>query len=204
MQYDQAWDNEWDKVHQLREWGSCPEPMMARFAKRRLKVGSRVLDIGCAAGAQSFWLHDNGYTAYGMDASPAAIARAVGRQESRGLKGIRFNVHDMRDPIQTQARFFDGVVDVCCLQHISWSDLPRVLSNLKAVMVPGSWLFSMTATDKHSEQPYGVFRRCSGIEQVIAPFHEAGFDEFGVEMHRTTDGQSIAEHFVVECRLQRP
>lgn len=199
MQYDHNWDNEWDKVHREREWGSCPEPMMARFVKRRLKVGSRVLDIGCAAGAQSFWLYDNGYTAYGIDASPAAIARAVGRQEARGIKGIRFRVHDLRN--QVQDGYFDGVIDVCCLQHISWAELPRVLKNLKEVMRAGAWLFSMTATDNHTDdKSVGILRKCSGVEQVIAPLQEAGFREFSVGLHRTTDGESVAEHFVTECR----
>ena len=199
MDYDYMWDDAWDKVHRAKEWGSCPEPMMARFAKRRLKVGSRVLDIGCAAGAQSFWLYDNGYTAYGIDNSPAAIARALGRQEARGMKGIRFRVHDLKNPFQDG--YFDGVVDVCCLQHIGWIDLPKVLKNLREAMKTGGWLFSMTATDNHTDdKSVGVLRRCSGAEQVIAPFQAAGFGEFGIGMSRTTDGESVAEHFVLECR----
>src|SRR5258706_4695826 len=73
----------WDDLHRQVQWGTCPEPAVARWAMRRwggrdkdAKGSVHLLEVGCGVGAMSFWLANNGFLVDAIDASAEAIQRA--------------------------------------------------------------------------------------------------------------------------------
>lgn len=206
MSYDDTWDN----IHAEREWGTCPEPLMARFAKRHLRVGARVLDVGCGVGAQTFWLHDNGYSVEGIDPSVKAIERAVGRRTARGAHDLpRFACTEAASAhCRYPSSHFDGIVDVCTLQHVGALCIDSAIKSLVNVLKPLGWLFSMTASTGHKADDSGTFRRNSNFEEAMAPYVRAGLQNFTIDMRSITDNGRgpgrVFEHFVITCQKPGP
>jgi len=191
----------WEEVHQVRHWGTCPEPAMARFVRRRLKPGDWVLDVGCGVGAQTFWLNDNGFNVNAIDVSPTAIRRmmerpapnheAVGRRVmvvadvTRGLVDMPSNSHD-------------AAIDVCCLQHIvNPAELSRAMSGIRSALKPGGWLFSVLATDRHAQIAFGGMEAHGyRASEAVALFKHAGFNVVTIHTKEHTDDFKLSDNVV--------
>src|SRR5258705_12649916 len=72
----------WDDLHRTVQWGTCPEPAVARWAMRRwggrdkdAKGSVHLIEVGCGVGAMAFWLADNGFLVDAVDASDEASKR---------------------------------------------------------------------------------------------------------------------------------
>ncbi len=70
---------------------------------------SSVLDVACGIGTQALGLARLGYQVTASDLSPAAIRRARGEAEQRGLS-IAFSVADMREAAARHRRAYDVVI----------------------------------------------------------------------------------------------
>jgi SAM-dependent methyltransferase len=89
--------------------------------------GSRSIDIGCGEGELSGYLAEQGFTASGIDISPAAIERA-NRKYGR-TAGASFAVHDICASPPTGGPF-DVVVDRGCLHQMALADRPAYRRHL--------------------------------------------------------------------------
>jgi SAM-dependent methyltransferase len=108
-----SWDPVWEQVHQSREWGRYPSEELIRFVMRQWKHAPdrqaiRGLEIGCGQGANLWFLAREGFTAYGIDGSAAAIDRARDRLDTE-VPGWRGELHvgDIR-----RLPFADGTFDM--------------------------------------------------------------------------------------------
>lgn len=97
--------------------------------------GSRSLDIGCGEGELSGYLAEQGFTASGIDISPAAIERANGK--FRHTTGPSFAVHDICVSPPAGGPF-DVVVDRGCLHQIAQADRPAYRRHLLEATRPGA------------------------------------------------------------------
>lgn len=68
-----------------------------------------IVDVGCGRGRHSITLAERGYNITGFDLSPQAIEKAEQIASARGLKNVKFLVHDMRQPL---AGRFDAALNL--------------------------------------------------------------------------------------------
>jgi len=196
----------WDDLHRQVQWGTCPEPAVARWAMRRWggqvkdAMGSvRLLEVGCGVGAQAIWLGNHGFLVDACDASPEAIGRAN-----------HFNVmhHSVKFypaalPGLIEYGFvpgaYDGVIDVCCLQHVDYFE--KSIREIMALLRSGGQLLSIMACADHSP----VMRE----ELAGATFHRLiqgeVYEAFGMfrgikleSMTHTDNGANIS-HWIIEA-----
>ncbi|MBK9448360.1 MAG: class I SAM-dependent methyltransferase [Bacteroidetes bacterium] len=92
---------------------------------------SRFLDLACGRGRHSIFIHQHGYDVTGLDLSAASIADA----NLSATEGLRFAVHDMRQPL-------DGDYDFILNLFTSFGyfetleEHVEVLINVKRSLVP--------------------------------------------------------------------
>ena len=143
-----SWDPAWERVFSQREWGRYPPEELIRFVARHFfrapdRSQVRILELGCGAGANLWFLAREGFAAYGMDGAPSAIRKAERRLAEDGLRA------DLRvgDAAQVGALYpagaFDAVIDVCCLQHNPVPVVGRTLTQVRSLLRPGGWFFAM-------------------------------------------------------------
>lgn len=190
----------WDDVHKDREWGECPEPCMARFIMRRFgdadRASVKVLDLGCGTGANSDWMAIRGFDVRACDSSVTAIRRASARLRQHVL----FTQADAVS-LPWVAQSFDAIVDVCCLQHVE--DIGRALSEVRRVLKPGGWFFSMIANANHSPQAFnGMPYRVVDPDELQSVFQASTWAQQVVENVARTDRGMLISHWLIE--LQAP
>jgi cyclopropane fatty-acyl-phospholipid synthase-like methyltransferase len=113
-----------------------PQPAMVE-AGRRGWVGGRVLDAGCGTGEHALYFAATGCEVIGVDAAPAAIARAAAKVASRApAQPPRFVVADLlTQAVAFAERPFDTVIDMGFFHTLSDDDRSvwrAVLSTLLA------------------------------------------------------------------------
>jgi ubiquinone/menaquinone biosynthesis C-methylase UbiE len=124
-----------------------PNEELVRFAFRTLLSGEKpsvnkklVLDLGCGAGSNSWFLAKEGLTVFGLDGSAEALIQARTSFERFGVSGS-LTLGDVCDlPFATGA--FDAVIDVSAIQHNKLLDISSIFSEVKRVLKPGGFLFS--------------------------------------------------------------
>ena len=101
--------------------------------------GKRVLDAGCAAGAHTRWLLDQGAEVVGIDLSPSMLDLA--RQEIGDEADLR--VHDLRTPLNFLATdSIDLIVSSLVLEYLE--DLVAPFGEFRRVIRSrGSFVFSV-------------------------------------------------------------
>lgn len=89
-------------------------------AKLDLKVGQRVLDIGCGWGGMALYLHrKTGVEVLGITLSEEQLKKARERAEEEGVADkVKFELVDYRDLARREAGSFDRIVSVGMFEHV--------------------------------------------------------------------------------------
>ncbi len=175
-----SWDARWDAVYAEQGFrGKYPDEFVVRFvagkffkllpAKRKTV---RVLDLGCGPGRHVIFLAQEGFKAYGIEASPSAV------------KLCRKKLKELRLPAQVRVgdfvslpypdNYFDAVIDCASLQHNRIASVRRIVREVRRVLKPGAELFSMVRTSR--DYAYGKARKIE--EGTFTDYNE--FDLKGV------------------------
>lgn len=199
----------WNEVHKSRQWGTCPEPAVARWAMRRwggrdkdAKGQVRLLEVGCGTGAMAFWLANNGFLVDAIDASEAAIGRAERLNGNILPHSLKFYTQQIVDMREWMPGYYDGIIDVCCLQHVD--QLAEAVDGVAHCLKPGGALFSMFASANHSPVMVGTelagatLHRLTALE-VYDVFDARLFSEVHVEQSMHTDKGKCIAHWIVEA-----
>jgi ubiquinone/menaquinone biosynthesis C-methylase UbiE len=102
----------------------------------RLRTGSRVLDLGCGLGDDTFQIAERvgaGGRVTGVDVSASMIEEARRRAETRGLP-VDFEVGDSQ-ALRFDSGTFDGVRAERMLMHVP--DAERAIAEMSRVLAPG-------------------------------------------------------------------
>jgi SAM-dependent methyltransferase len=112
-----------------------------------------ILDVGCGPGRDLCTFRRLGHRAVGLEGAPSFVRMA--RQT-----GAEVWQQDLL-ALDLPAERFDGVFANAVLFHVPSQELPRVLSQLRATLVPGGVLFSSNPRGLDQEgwrgQRYGSF-----------------------------------------------
>jgi len=187
----------------MRRWGG---------RDKDAKGSVHLLEVGCGVGAMAFWLANNGFLVDATDASYQAIHRAEHLYGCVYPHSLRF--HRQPVPGLTRELFgspmqpvtsaillnsYDGVVDVCCLQHVD--DLDAALGEIKEVLISGGQLLSIMACADHSpvmreELKGATFHR---LTQVEVHRHFTRFSSVRLESMTHTDNGGNISHWIIEA-----
>ena len=113
-----------------RHWWYAARRAMVRRELRGLEPG-RALDVGCGMGGNTAVLRDLGWSAVGLDYSPASVEAA----RARGLTLVRGDARRLPFPDAT----FDLVLSTDAWEHVD--DHEAVAAEAHRVLSPGGTLF---------------------------------------------------------------
>lgn len=201
----------WDAEHKRREWGTWPDSHLVRYMMRswpdKAKRGDvKVLDVGCGAGAQSFFMAKEGFVVAGLDASTAAIERCQQRawyMDMADKNGLYFARADA-GAIPADAEQFDVVTDVCSLQCLNAEEYRQAIGEIARVLKPGGRFFSIHMADD-SWRGVSVVgeiypRHSSELIGIISPHFKA--DYLHEQHERLVAGSAVIRvaHWLIEGR----
>lgn len=113
----------------------------------------RILDIGCGAGNNLFFLAQEGFQTYGIDGSSSAISFAKSRLATARLEAD-VRVGDFAT-LPWPANHFDLVIDRCALSHCRRATIEAALDEIVRTLKPGGELYSELWSDIHYERAFG-------------------------------------------------
>jgi SAM-dependent methyltransferase len=143
-----SWDPAWEKIFGSRGWGRYPPEELVRFAARNLFAAAdrkhvKVLEVGCGAGANLWFLAREGFDVYGIDGSESAVSKAGRYLAASGFKANLI----VGDVIYLNELYpgatFDAVVDVACLQHNQPEAIRSMIGQIHRLLNPAGKIFSM-------------------------------------------------------------
>jgi len=153
-----SWDPVWEEVHQSRPWGRYPPEELVRFTARYFysvpdRKAIKILELGCGAGANLWYLAREGFDAYGVDGSKSAVDKARRYLQQDGLSA-HLQVGDIAGfRSMFPGVLFEGLVDVACLYCNRIAEVKAVADEGFACLRPGGRILSvMLAVGSYGER----------------------------------------------------
>ncbi len=144
-------------------WERLPaDPQVPDFALRRsflvadLRLGMRVLDLGCGAGEFTALAAEAGASVVGIEVAQAALVRA-----RTAHPGVDFRSTEIDGPLPLADNSFELVWASEVIEHVA--DTARWLSEVRRVLVPGGRL--LITTPSHGRLRLAI----GGIERFSEP-----------------------------------
>jgi SAM-dependent methyltransferase len=130
------------------DFGEIDIYLFDQLLKGRFDSRKTILDAGCGRGRNIRWFLRNGFTVYGIDSDPAAIAhvRQVAAQLAPSLPPAHF-INDDLSQLHWRDRTMDAVISSAVL-HFSRDEehFGAMLEELWRVLKPGGLLFVRLAS----------------------------------------------------------
>lgn len=149
-----AWDSVWEKIFTTQAWGRYPGEDLIRFVARNYyNVPDRAsicfLEVGSGTGANIWFLAREGFSATGLEGSPAAVAIARTRltNEFADRRGAAQNLAIVEGDMVSlpfKDGEFDALIDSEAVYCNSYVDSCAVYRAMYRVARPGARLFVRT------------------------------------------------------------
>lgn len=104
-------------------------PVLERFITMLKSKNSKVLDMGCGAGYEVKLMMELGV----KNMSGADLSKELVKIAKKNVKGAKFFVHDIKEPMKKMGNF-DGIFSLACIVHLSISELMDAFKNMHEVM----------------------------------------------------------------------
>jgi len=145
-----SWDSTWENVFTKQEWGKYPPEELIRFIAKNFynldRKNVKILEVGCGPGANIWYISREGFSAYGIDASPTAIKKASKRLADENLCADLKIGDIIKLPYENG--YFDAVIDNECIYCNSNNDSIKILGEIRRVLKNGGLFYSRTFTDE--------------------------------------------------------
>ena len=153
-----SFDETWEKIHAEREWGKYPSEHVIRFVARNYyksdRKNTKALDIGCGAGANTWFLAREGFDVYAFDGSKSAIGR-VKTLLSKDNLTANLKVCDAIEMYYPND-YFDFAIDnfsICCNKMECIEDIYKRIFNI--LKIGGGGLLVANFTTKTTGEELG-------------------------------------------------
>ena len=140
-------ENTWEqqvyrKGNQVNRWPyTAVVSSIMQLLGNGLRAGDRVLEFGCGTGNNLRFLAEEGFQAFGIDASETAIELARNQLAEWGLDA------QLESGTFTQLSFsdasFDLLIDRAAIVHNAYDDILRALKEAHRVLKPGAHIVSI-------------------------------------------------------------
>lgn len=142
-----------------------------RFAQGLFTPGKRTLDLGCGSGRDTVWLHQQGYSVAGSDASVGMIREA---RERYSEIDIEFFIDSLPALTNTQDEVYENIFCNAVLMHIPDEDLFATAQNIaKKLTQDGVIVVTYKNQDPHID-PYGRELYSRSLGHLISLFSVSG------------------------------
>jgi len=139
-----TFDPTWEAIHEQQSWGAYPSEEVIRFVARNYysttRSAVRFLDLGCGAGAVTWYLAREGFETHGVDGSFSAIERAATRLRAEGVTAT-LHVADLAK-LPYPNDHFDAVIDSAAIYANPTAAIRSILEECQRVTKPGGRFFS--------------------------------------------------------------
>lgn len=179
-----TWDPIWEEIFRTHEWGKYPPEELIRFIARNYyqapdRSAVRVLEVGCGAGANVWYLAREGFSATGVDGAATAIERARRRMAAEGLAADL----QVGDIVHLDRMFapasFDAVIDVACLWCNRRAAVESMVKQIHAVLKPGGKVFSMLlGSGSYGEGTGTEVEPGTWVDIQVGPLRGRGLNRF--------------------------
>lgn len=108
-----------------------------------------ILEVGCGSGANIWMLAKEGFSVFGLDSSVEGLK--IAEEHLRGKWGVKAELEcGTATELPYETGFFDAVIDVVTLQHLSLRDSESALAEIHRVLKPSGLFFSYRISDASS------------------------------------------------------
>lgn len=211
-------DKIWEKIHQEQEWGKYPSEEVIRFVARNYYKQDRkkikILDFGCGAGANTWFLAREEFDTYAFDVSNSAVEKAKANLAKDHLTAT-FQVQDGCE-INYKNEYFNCIIDAFCITSNLLSDIINMYQKIYNMLVFGGKLFSTGFTPKTTGYGTGTkieentYRNLTtglitnrGLihffeeDQLTMILNNIGFKNIKFIIIKRLENNSILEHLIV-------
>ena len=149
------WEHVYDSGQQLNRYPFevVLSFVFSRFGKVPDRSKCRILEVGCGAGNNVWFLAREGFAAAGIDGSESAVDYARERLKKDGLSAD-LRVGDF-GKLPWEDRVFDAVIDRGAITHNRRANIEATLDEIKRVLKPGGLFLSQFFSDLDGGKPYG-------------------------------------------------
>jgi len=121
-------------------YGLKPSEELETFLHETHPPTGEALDLGSGEGRNSLLLAHYGYHVHAVDSSSQGIQKLEQYAHSQGLENIDGEVADVRT-VQPTANFYDAIVAVTILDHITEEEGKKVAESIIDALRPGGFVF---------------------------------------------------------------
>jgi SAM-dependent methyltransferase len=144
-----------------KDWLGQPSPVdLQEIVERFFVRGGNSADIGCGCGREVAWLHANGFSAVGFDASDGLLNEA--RQKYPSLKFAHAELPELRG-IGT----FDNVLCETVIMHLRRPQVLGGVRRLLAILKPGGTIYLSWRVTEGADQRDVQGRLYSAFESAL-------------------------------------
>lgn len=141
------------KHFNLYPYDSVVSFIFRNYPREKLRNEINILEIGCGAGNNLWFMSREGFRTYGIDISQTAISFAQKRFASENLP-VELKVGSFLE-LPWANETMDLCIDRCSLACVSFSDQIKAIQEVKRVLRPGGLFFYNGYSDKHISAHHG-------------------------------------------------
>jgi cyclopropane fatty-acyl-phospholipid synthase-like methyltransferase len=140
-----TFDQEWNRVHQSKNWGKYPAEEVIRFVFRNFSTNDRhkikILDLGCGQGANCWFLARENFNFFALDGSYSATVKCKNLVATiTNPQGRIFQADLGKLPFKNNS--FDAIIDAAAISANSTNNIKLILKEAKRLLTTGGKFLS--------------------------------------------------------------
>lgn len=218
---NKSFDNTWEEIHKSQEWGKYPSEDIIRFVARNYynkeRKNIKILDFGCGAGANTWYLAREGFDTYAFDGSASAVMKAKSYLAKENLEA-HFEVADALD-ISYENNFFDCIIDSAVVYANTIKNITDMYKKIYDLLVPAGKLFAtglftpntagygtgiLLEKNTFKDLTEGALAGRGTVhffekEEILELLDSIGFHNINIDVTKRTDRGKIVEYWIVSA-----